>query len=82
MSSFLYEMFWSTQVAHTGPGIPEEEHTRVFILFYRGQQDRAQEGLGLGLFLTRSILIREGGYVKLSSKPGAGSVFALCLPLE
>ena len=82
LSASFYEMFCCIQVADTGPGIPEEEQARVFTRFYRGQQDRAQEGLGLGLFLTRSILIREGGYVKLSSKPGAGSVFALCLPLE
>ena len=36
----------------------------------------------LGLYLTRRILTSQGGYVKLSSRPGQGSVFSLYLPRE
>ena len=81
LSAVFYELFCCIQVADTGPGVPEEEQARIFGRFYRGMQVREQEGLGLGLFLTRSILGREGGYIKLSSKPGRGSVFSLYLPL-
>lgn len=82
LSAVFYELFCCIQVADTGPGIPEKEQARIFGRFYRGEGVRDQEGLGLGLFLTRSILTREGGYVKLSSKPGRGSTFSLYLPLE
>ena len=82
LSAVFYELFCCIQVSDTGPGVPEGEQARVFGRFYRGEEVRDQEGLGLGLFLTRSILTREGGYVKLSSKPGRGSTFSLYLPLE
>lgn len=82
LSAVFYELFCCIQVSDTGPGVPEREQARIFGRFYRGEGVRDQEGLGLGLFLTRSILTREGGYVKLSSKPGKGSTFSLYLPLE
>ena len=82
LSAVFYELFCCIQVSDTGPGVPEGEQARIFGRFYRGEGVRDQEGLGLGLFLTRSILTREGGYVKLSSKPGRGSTFSLYLPLE
>ena len=82
LSAVFYELFCCIQVSDTGPGVPEGEQARIFSRFYRGEGVRDQEGLGLGLFLTRSILTREGGYVKLSSKSGKGSTFSLYLPLE
>ena len=82
LSAVFYELFCCIQVSDTGPGVPEGEQARIFGRFYRGEGVRDQEGLGLGLFLTRSILTREGGYVKLSSKSGKGSTFSLYLPLE
>ena len=36
--------------------------------------------LGLGLYLTREILSRQGGYIKVASRPGEGSIFSLYLP--
>ena len=81
LSAVFYELFCCIQVSDTGPGVPEGEQARIFGRFYRGEEVRDQEGLGLGLFLTRSILTREGGYVKLSSKSGKGSTFSLYLPL-
>ena len=38
------------------------------------------EGLGIGLYLTRQIAEKQGGYVKVESAPGKGSVFSLFLP--
>ena len=38
-----------------------------------------QEGVGLGLYLTREILKGEGGYLKVSSKEGQGSTFSVFL---
>ena len=50
--------------------------------FTGGPPVREQEGLGLGLYLTRRILTSEGGYIRVSSQPGKGSTFSLYLPLE
>jgi len=38
------------------------------------------EGAGIGLFLTRQIVTDEGGYVKVSSTKGMGSIFSVFLP--
>ena len=67
-------------VADTGPGIPEEEQGEIFNRFYRGVGTRTAEGLGLGLYLAREILTLQGGYIKVSSRPGSGSTFSLYLP--
>lgn len=77
-----FELFCAVEVADDGPGIPEGEQGAVFNRFYRGKAVREQEGLGIGLYLTREILSRQGGYVKLSSKPGQGCRFSLYLPKE
>ena len=77
-----FELFCAVEVADDGPGIPEEEQGAVFHRFYRGKAVREQEGLGIGLYLTREILSRQGGYIKLRSKPGQGCRFSLYLPKE
>lgn len=75
-----YEMFVRIDVADTGDGIPEEEKTRIFSRFYRSAANAQQEGVGIGLYLTREILHSEGGYIKVSSEVGKGSVFSMFLP--
>ena len=82
LSAECYELFCRIRVTDSGPGIPEEEQAQVFSRFYRGAAVREQDGLGLGLYLTRRILIRQGGYLRLFSRPGQGSEFSLYLPLE
>lgn len=75
-----YELFVCIEVRDTGRGIPEAEQGKIFSRFYRSSESANQEGVGVGLYLTREILRKEGGYMKLSSHPGQGSVFSLCLP--
>ena len=77
-----FELFCAVEVTDDGTGIPEGEQGAVFNRFYRGEAVREQEGLGIGLYLTREILTRQGGYVKLRSKPGQGCRFSLYLPRE
>ena len=77
-----FELFCAVEVADDGPGIPEAEQGAVFNRFYRGEAVREQEGLGIGLYLTREILSRQGGYIKLRSRPGEGCRFSLYLPKE
>ena len=75
-----YEMFSALQVTDTGPGIPEGEQAKIFGRFYRGAGNYQQEGVGIGLYLTRQIAEKQGGYVKVESVPGQGSTFSLFLP--
>lgn len=75
-----YKLFSRVDVTDTGPGIPEEEHAKIFGRFYRGQDHSAQEGVGVGLYLVRQIAAGQGGYVKVFSRPGHGAKFSLYLP--
>ena len=75
-----YELFTAVEVADTGPGLDEEEIPGLFGRFQRGEDAQEQEGVGIGLYLARQILVGEGGYIKVSSKKGKGSVFSLFLP--
>ena len=77
VSAQLLDSFCRIDVADTGPGVPEGEQAAVFNRFYRGGATRAAEGLGLGLYLAREILAKQGGYIRLSSRPGEGCVFSL-----
>lgn len=76
-----YEMFLCIQVTDTGIGIPEQEHSKIFSRFYRSESVHEKSGIGIGLFLAREIIMLENGYIKVSSKPGKGSVFSVYLPL-
>ena len=80
VSAQMLETFCRVDVTDTGPGIPEEEQGGIFNRFYRGASTHPAEGLGLGLYLAREILSLQGGYIKVSSKPGNGSTFSLYLP--
>lgn len=80
VQAISYELFCRVNVTDTGPGIPEEEQSRVFQRFYRASAVHEAEGLGIGLYLTRQIAEGQGGYVKVFSRPGKGAKFSLYLP--
>lgn len=75
-----YELFTAVEVEDTGVGLEEKEIPQIFQRFCRGEEVRDQEGVGIGLYLAREILSGEGGYIKVSSEKGKGSVFAVFLP--
>ena len=77
-----YELFSAIQVSDTGPGIPEGEQAKIFGRFYRAPGAYQAEGVGIGLYLTRQIAEKQGGYVKVESAPGKGSTFSLYIPRE
>ena len=77
-----YDMFCRIDVSDNGRGIPEEEQAKVFQRFYRSPSVADEEGVGIGLYLTRQIIIGQGGYIKLTSKPGEGSTISVFLPRE
>jgi len=68
-------------VTDTGPGIPEEEHDKVFQKYYRSPMANAKEGTGLGLAIVKAVTEAHGGRVTLDSSPGKGSTFKMLLPV-
>lgn len=75
-----YELFSAIRVSDTGPGISEGEQAKIFGRFYRAPGAYQTEGVGIGLYLTRQIAEKQGGYVRVESIPGEGSMFSLFLP--
>lgn len=71
-----YPSYLRLDIRDNGPGIPEEEHAKIFGRFYRGKRSSGVEGVGIGLYLTRDILSRQGGYIKVDSDEN-GSTFSL-----
>jgi two-component system OmpR family sensor kinase len=57
------------QVEDEGPGIPADQHERVFARFSRLEGSRAS-GTGLGLAIARELAARMGGDLELESRPG------------
>jgi signal transduction histidine kinase len=81
------------EVADAGPGMPEQDAARAFDRFYRGARgnggpngyppavDSDATGSGLGLSIVHAIATAHGGYARLRSAPGAGTVVQLRIPL-
>jgi signal transduction histidine kinase len=70
----------SLVVKDHGIGISPEMHERVFLPFERAVAVRHYGGLGLGLFIARTVVDDLGGKMTLGSSPNAGSTFTVELP--
>jgi signal transduction histidine kinase len=69
-------------VGDNGPGIPAEEHGRIFEKFYRSKDAPEDvEGTGLGLAIVKGIVDNHRGRIWVDSSPGKGSIFAVVLPI-
>lgn len=79
LSVLEYEMYLAVSVRDEGRGIREEEIPKIFGRFYRAEEVSQEEGVGIGLYLTREILRKENGYVKVKSQLEKGSEFLLYL---
>jgi signal transduction histidine kinase len=68
-------------VKDTGIGISDDELDNIWDRLYRGDKSRSERGLGLGLSLVKAVVGAHRGHVEVLSKPGAGSVFSVYLPI-
>lgn len=73
-------LFAEISVEDQNGSIPEEEKNRIFRRFYRGENSEGKEGIGLGLYLTREIALRQGGYVSVKATE-QGNIFSIYLRL-
>ena len=77
-----WEMYVEIKVTDTGKGISESNQAAIFRRFYREEEVHEQPGVGIGLYLAREIVTRQGGYIKVVSAPKQGSEFSIMLPLK
>ena len=82
VSVMRWEMYMEIKVADTGKGISESNQASIFRRFYREEEVHEQPGVGIGLYLTREIVTRQGGYIKVVSEQGKGSAFSIMLPVR
>ena len=82
VSVVLWEMYVEIKVTDTGKGISESNQAAIFRRFYREEEVHDQQGVGIGLYLAREIVTRQGGYIKVVSEPGKGSEFSIMLPTK
>lgn len=74
-----YSLFIRVDIMDNGMGISEEEIPKIFGRFYKSSSSQQEEGVGLGLYLAREIISRQGGYIKVVSKVGVGTTFSVFL---
>jgi len=71
------------EVIDRGVGIAGDQIDKLFTPFYRGAgATRHKGGLGLGLYITREIVRRHGGSIRVASTPGQGATFTIELPRQ
>lgn len=75
-----WEAYTRLDIEDNGRGIPEGSYARVFQRFYREQDVHDEEGVGIGLYLAREIITLQGGYMRVQSRYGEGSMFSIFLP--
>ncbi|MFV0396352.1 MAG: sensor histidine kinase [Coprobacillaceae bacterium] len=73
------EMYTKISISDTGIGISSQHINDVFKRFFRERKVYKEDGVGIGLYLTRRIIMQQEGYIKVNSKEGVGSTFSVYL---
>jgi signal transduction histidine kinase len=76
------EANWELSVVDQGPGIPADEHARIFERFYRigDELRRETQGSGIGLSIVKHTVAAHRGRIVVASQPGSGATFRLIIP--
>lgn len=80
ITAIKQEFFTKISIKDNGKGIAAKRQAQIFGRFYREPEVHNQEGIGVGLYLTRKILTLQKGYIEVWSKEGKGADFRLFLP--
>ena len=73
--------FQKISVADTGCGVPYEIQPKIFQRFFRAENVSQKEGLGIGLYLARKIIMLQNGWIEVYSEgSNRGSIFSIYLP--
>lgn len=74
------EIFTKIAIQDTGKGIALNRQGLIFSRFYREPEIHDDEGIGIGLYLARKIIMLQDGYIEVKSEVGQGSTFIIYLP--
>ena len=74
------ELFLQLSISDTGKGIALERQAEIFTRFYREPEVHEKPGVGIGLYLARTIMELQKGYIEVKSEPGKGACFSLYFP--
>lgn len=69
------------QISDHGIGIPPEAIPHLFERFYRARDPLFRGGAGLGLYITKQIIEKHGGQIRVESQVDKGSVFSFTIPI-
>ena len=76
------ELFLKISISDTGKGIAPERQAEIFTRFYREPEVHDKPGVGIGLYLARTIMELQKGYIEVQSEVGKGACFRLYLPVN
>ena len=73
-------------ISDNGPGIPADDLPRLFDKGYTTESARGRRpkegGMGLGLYIVKTVIEKHQGWVKVESRVGQGTSFSLVLPIR
>lgn len=76
------DFFMRIKIKDNGRGIAESRITEIFKRFYREPESAEVEGVGIGLYLAREIVMKQKGFIEVRSKVGEGTEVYVSLPVE
>lgn len=76
------ELFFKISISDTGKGIAPERQAEIFTRFYREPEVHDKPGVGIGLYLARTIMELQKGYIEVQSETGKGACFRLYFPVN
>lgn len=76
------ELFVKLSISDTGKGIAPERQAEIFTRFYREPEVHDKPGVGIGLYLARTIMELQKGYIEVQSEVGRGASFWLYFPVN
>jgi signal transduction histidine kinase/putative methionine-R-sulfoxide reductase with GAF domain len=79
VTSSADERYVTVCVVDTGPGIPDGDHRELFKP-YRSMPRSGKTGTGLGLYISKGIVERQGGRIEVESRLGEGTTFRFTVP--
>ncbi|WP_323109848.1 ATP-binding protein [Pectobacterium carotovorum] len=71
---------WMIQVADQGPGVEKSKLSSIFDPFIRVDSPLSGKGYGLGLAITRKVVLAHGGHIEADNGEQCGLVIRLCVP--
>ena len=78
LSAETNPVYTTITVSDNGQGIAPEDQPHIFERFYRGK-NAADDSVGIGLALSKTIIEKAGGTIRVDSEPGKGSNFSIKL---